>query len=71
MVSEHSLVEHLGPPPQPITPTQEAAVRRLLAEAFPGGDAPFVGAELGAMLFDETTIGYAPEAASWHPKHAV
>lgn len=35
MVSEHSLVEFLGPPPPAITPEQDTIVRAQIAARYP------------------------------------
>ncbi|MDF2993072.1 MAG: hypothetical protein K0S37_3586 [Microbacterium sp.] len=67
--SGHSLVEELGPPPRHITPDEEAAVRRLISQALPSDSLANQRAELEAMLFDNTTLSGAPEAAAHHPRH--
>lgn len=69
IVSDNSLVEGLGPPPPAITAEQEAKVRKLIEEAFPNDSSAPIRAEMEAMLFDDTTVGYAPAAAPWHPAH--
>ncbi len=55
MVSEHSLVEFLGPPPPKVTPEQEAAVRARITRSFPTDDPSDVTArgEIEAMLFSK------------------
>lgn len=69
VVSDNSLVEALGPPPAAITTEQETIVRKMIADRYPNDSSAAVRAEMEAMLFDSTTVGYAPAKAPWHPAH--
>ena len=68
--SAHSLVEELGPPPPAASDADRSSIGALIRRMFPAAEEANIVLEFEAMLFDDTTLSGAPEAAAHHPNSA-